>query len=99
MLVLVDGATGEVITTNGRAAVQNNPTGEGFPWKPRTLAEILAATELVDNTGASFSAAAKLQGKTVGIYFSAHWCPREFCFPSRQLLFVALIVLSPLSVT
>ena len=31
-LVLVDGATGVTITANGRAAVDDDPEGEGFPW-------------------------------------------------------------------
>jgi hypothetical protein len=31
-LVLLDGQTGELISTNGRQIIQTDPTGEGFPW-------------------------------------------------------------------
>ena len=31
-LVLVDGATGVTINANGRAAVDDDPEGESFPW-------------------------------------------------------------------
>ena len=31
-LVLLDGQTAELISTNGRQIIQTDPTGEGFPW-------------------------------------------------------------------
>ena len=32
-LVLVDGATGVTINENARAAIDNDPEGENFPWR------------------------------------------------------------------
>lgn len=81
-LVVVDPATGETITTDGRAAVSKDPTGEKLPWHPPTKAEIAEQTlaalagGLVDKQGASHSREDRLtKGKQIGLYFSAHWCP------------------------
>ena len=46
--------------------------GEGFPWTPKSLAELLGDT-FVDNKGGKHDASV-LAGKVLGIYFSAHWC-------------------------
>ena len=32
---------GEIITTEGRAAISSDPQGADFPWKPPTLEEAL----------------------------------------------------------
>ena len=40
-LVILDGATGETITTDGREAVSEDPTGKNLPWKPPTIWEAL----------------------------------------------------------
>ena len=42
-LVILD-ADGSVITTDGREAVTEDPTGAAFPWKPKPLSEVLTAT-------------------------------------------------------
>lgn len=48
-LVIVEPATGKVITANGRGAVASDPTGENFPWAPKALEGIdLAADEIND---------------------------------------------------
>ena len=68
---VIIGADGSVINTEGREAVQKDPTGEKYPWKPPSAAEKAALVldalgpELVTQTG----------GKPIGLYFSAHWCP------------------------
>jgi len=72
-LVIVD-KQGKTITTDGRSAVTEDPTGENFPWIPPTFAEVTANLTLVKNDGSEVPYSA-LQGKTIGIYFSAHWCP------------------------
>lgn len=64
---------GSVITTDGRAAVSKDPTGEKFPWQPKPLGELLAGP-LLTKDGVK-PAAGLLDGKVVGLYFSAHWCP------------------------
>merc|ERR1712066_1089609 len=45
----------------------------GFPWKPPTLAEALGDTFLKQD-GSKVGLEA-IEGKTLGLYFSAHWCP------------------------
>ena len=40
-LVLLDGATGSLITKDGRSAIMEDPTGADFPWTPPTLSELL----------------------------------------------------------
>jgi nucleoredoxin len=71
-VVILDG-NGKVITKDGRAAISGDPTGEDFPWTPKTLKEILASSKLIGKDGPV--EANVLDGKVFGLYFSAHWCP------------------------
>jgi len=74
-LVIVDGATGETITTDGRSAVMEDPEGANFPWKPPTLWEALG-DEVLNSDGESVDVAdLRGPGKVLGLYFSASWCP------------------------
>merc|ERR1712187_278383 len=52
-------------------AVLKDPTGAKYPWVPPTKEE--KAKLLLDSLGADL--VAKAQGKPIGLYFSAHWCP------------------------
>jgi len=70
--IIVDPATGATINDDGRSAVTNDPTGEKLPWTPPTFAEALG-TEFL--SGESTVGAEAVAGKTLGLYFSAHWCP------------------------
>jgi nucleoredoxin len=72
-LIILD-ADGKVITKDGRAAVSEDPTGEEFPWKPKTLAEVLTEAKIIDADGQELESGALL-GKVFAFYFSAHWCP------------------------
>lgn len=69
-LVILDGE-GKVITKDGREAVMKDPTGEKFPWTPPTAAE--KAKMMLASLGEELLA--KTNGKPIGLYFSAHWCP------------------------
>jgi len=72
-LVVLD-PNGLLVTTDGRDAVMANfDTAAGFPWVPPTFHEVLG-NEFVTKDG-SMVTADVLKGKTVGLYFSAHWCP------------------------
>merc|ERR1712072_738437 len=59
------------ITTEGRKAVSKDPSGKAYPWMPPTAAG--KAKIVVDALGPELME--KIQGKAIGLYFSAHWCP------------------------
>jgi nucleoredoxin len=71
MLVLLN-ADGSVITTEGRAEIGADKDGKNFPWIPKPVSELLGDT-FTSKSGEVGREAIK--GKTIGIYFSAHWCP------------------------
>jgi len=71
-LVIID-KEGTTITTDGRSAVTEDPTGQNFPWHPPTFADSIGDT-LIRNDGTEVKYS-DLAGKTIAIYFSAHWCP------------------------
>ena len=72
-LVIVD-KEGTTITTDGRSEVMSDMQGERFPWVPPTFQGVVKDLTLTRNDGTEV-AYSSLAGKTVGIYFSAHWCP------------------------
>merc|ERR1712137_1186388 len=57
---------------DGRSKVMEDPKGQYFPWKAKPFAEIIGETSL---KGTSTVGKEAIAGKTLGIYFSAHWCP------------------------
>lgn len=82
-LVLLEGATGRLITRNGCERLNEDPTGALFPWTPRALTEVLreAGSYLPGGKRAASKLSAsdsevrysELDGLVKGIYFSAHW--------------------------
>lgn len=70
-LVLID-ENGKTITKDGRSAVTGDPEGRDFPWRPKSVAELLG-TELTGRDGPVPTSS--LAGKKLALYFSAHWCP------------------------
>merc|ERR1719247_3678577 len=74
-VVMLDGTTGETISTNARTSIMEDPKGEAFPWRPPTLWETLG-DEVLRGDGESVEVAdLRGPGKVLGFYFSAHWCP------------------------
>jgi nucleoredoxin len=76
--VILDGATGETITTDGRESVGEDPEGKDYPWKPPTLWEALGDEFLQGTEGETVGLeelGKGVEGKVIGLYFSAHWCP------------------------
>jgi len=74
-LVILD-VDGSVITTDGRSAVSEDPTGAAFPWKPKPLSELLGGGLVLDaDTKGAKVPVADLASKHLLLYFSAHWCP------------------------
>jgi len=71
-VVILD-SNGDVITKDGRAAISGDPTGEDFPWKPKSMKDIFAASKFIGKDGPVESSV--LDGKVLAVYFSAHWCP------------------------
>jgi len=73
---VVLGAGGELITADGRSAVMSDPTGKEFPWTPPTFWEALGSEFLSGMDGDTVDVEElKGEGKYIGLYFSAHWCP------------------------
>merc|ERR1711920_80261 len=58
---------------DGRARVMEDEMCEEFPWVPPTLWEALGES-LIRKDGSTV-ATDSLRGETLGLYFSAHWCP------------------------
>jgi nucleoredoxin len=72
--LIVLGPDGKVVTDKGRDKVMANfDTCEGFPWIPPTFSEALGDS-FVKQDGSTVGLDA-VKGKTLGLYFSAHWCP------------------------
>jgi len=69
-LVILD-EDGSLITKNGRNSVMSDKDGEEFPWRPKPITELLGS-EFLGKEG--MVGRSGIEGKTLGVYFSAHWC-------------------------
>ena len=76
-LVLID-ENGRVITKKGVQAVMAGGQKE-FPWRPKTPQQLMGPT-LVTKSG-EVPLAEAIAGKTIALYFSAHWCVVPECRP------------------
>lgn len=64
---------GKLITTDGRSKLEDL---DAYPWIPRPLSELLGDTFVSSQDGAAVTVGKDaIQGKHLGLYFSAHWCP------------------------
>lgn len=68
--LIVLGEDGAVITAEGREEVNDDPEGRNFPWRPKALSEILGSDFI---TKEGMRGKDVIQGKTLALYFSAHW--------------------------
>ncbi|KAK6967771.1 nucleoredoxin [Biomphalaria glabrata] len=78
-LVLLDAETGRVITRDGFDKLSEDTTGSGFPWRRKSLHDVIKGTLLQAVDGSDVAeevdATSALEGqKLIGFYFSAHWC-------------------------
>uniref|UniRef100_T1J2S8 DNA repair and recombination protein RAD54-like n=1 Tax=Strigamia maritima TaxID=126957 RepID=T1J2S8_STRMM len=73
-LILIEADSGCVITSNGRELVADDPKAAEFPWRPRTIEDVLSTTQLISRNNDSISMC-MLKNRIKGIYFSANWCP------------------------
>ena len=53
--------------------MSEDPTGEEFPWKPKPFHELIGESFIGQNKAPLDKSA--IDGKVLGLYFSAHWCP------------------------
>lgn len=70
LVVLSD--KGEVITMDGTSEVMGDPSGNNYPWKPKTFSEVWPQEVLSKSGNVSSSS---FDDKYLMLYFSAHWCP------------------------
>lgn len=72
--LVILGPEGQTYTKDGRSKVMGNLDDcAGFPWKPMSLQEALG--DVFVRQDASTVGKDAIAGKTLGLYFSAHWCP------------------------
>lgn len=72
-IILLD-SDGNLLNKDGRSAISSDPTGEEFPWRPKTLAELMSSAKLLRKDAGEMNGA-DLMGRVFAFYFSAHWCP------------------------
>jgi len=70
-LIFLDGKDASLITKNGRLAMMEDPKGENFPWKPKSVFELMKG-KFISAKGEEITTD-DLNDKVVGLYFSAHW--------------------------
>lgn len=77
-LLVVDAATGELLTADGREGVMMDGAGgaTAFPWKPKSFWDMMGSSKgpLVDAAGGSTPVAALKELDYVMLYYSASWC-------------------------
>lgn len=65
------------MTNDGRSIVQDDSEGVQFPWKPKPLSELIGDKFVshASEVGKEASEVGKeaIEGKVLGLYFSAHW--------------------------
>jgi len=72
-IVIID-PQGNTITKKGLQEMIEDPAG--FPWAPLQWADFFPGNTFVKNDGTQItSAELTASGKTIFVYFSAHWCP------------------------
>eukprot|EP00966_Prymnesium_polylepis_P123467 2854704-Prymnesium_polylepis.1 len=73
--VVLEGATAETITLDGRSAIMEDPNGSNFPWRPPSVWETLGEEVLGGDGDDVALEDLRGPGKVIGLYFSASWCP------------------------
>ena len=71
-LVFLDGNNAALITADGRSVVGDDTEGAKFPWKPKPFIEVISSGKFV-NKDKGETTWEGMNGKVIGLYFSAHW--------------------------
>ncbi|KAF2366033.1 Thioredoxin-like fold [Trinorchestia longiramus] len=73
-LVLLDARSSRVLSRPSLETLAADPEGLKFPWRPRSVSDILETAGLVypDGRKASYS---DFKDGFKGLYFAAYWCP------------------------
>ena len=93
-LMFLNGANGQLITSDGRSIVMEDPEGKDFPWTPKPVVELLSGKVQI-KTGETTWAEMKENVDVIGIYFSAHWVNHKIVimYSTAQIVHVHLGVL------
>jgi nucleoredoxin len=77
--VVVIDKDGEVISTDARGDVMTDPTGERFPWAPRTLSDIFSEIDngnmVINNTGTTIEKGYLASLEYLAVYFADFGSP------------------------
>ena len=89
-LIFIDSKTGKVNTKEGRQIVTEDREATGFPWVPTPIppSDFISSflTDcILDKEGNTYNPEEVIKGKTVSLFFSAHWCPPCERFTPRLL--------------
>ena len=71
-LIFLEAKSGTLITADGRSIVSDDPEGKEFPWTPKPFTELISKGKFV-NKDDEEKTWEDMKGKTIGLYFSAHW--------------------------
>lgn len=74
-LVVVD-RDGSVLSTDAVQDVARDPEGYCFPWRPKSIADILPPHYIASDE--SLRPTTELDNKHLLLYFGASWCGRKF---------------------
>ena len=89
-LIFIDSKTGKINTKEGRQIVTEDKEASRFPWiptpcPPSGFISSFLTDCILDNVGNAYNPEKVIQGKTVSLFFSAHWCPPCQRFTPRLL--------------
>eukprot|EP00741_Cyanophora_paradoxa_P013326 tig00020684_g12869.t1 len=72
MLVVLD-EEGRLCTPKGRDFVHRDPKAAQFPWRPKTLHDLLKGAKGVTSAGTEYELSGAIKGKITALYIGALW--------------------------
>lgn len=74
-VAILDAHTGETITTDAAGLMRSDGSGAAFPYRPKSVFDILESTPVLDKEGLVVPMDRIRSADMLGLYFSASWCP------------------------